>query len=156
MFRLKRLVLDLSVAAVVPLLTVWLYEFSNLAVLAAQGERVSMTVAGWIPLGVGGVSQNALSPFTKLAQVLLATGLLLPLSVLFSKAKLALSKAFVLTMVGAFLASTYWELLSQLSMIPMTVHVSVYLVATATVSFALLRRFMSPRQLNTRLAGPLA
>jgi hypothetical protein len=146
---------DLAVAAVVPLLTVWLYEFSNLAVLAAEGEQVSMTVEGWIPLGVAGVSVNALSPLTKLAQVLLATGLLIPLTVLVSRARLALARALILAMAGAFLASTYWELLSQLSMIPMAVHVSVYLAATATVSFALLRRFMSPRQLNNRLARPL-
>jgi hypothetical protein len=147
--RSKKIAADLVVTALVPLVAVWLYELSNMAVLSAQGASVSLTVAGWVPVGVAGVSSAAPSPLTKMAQILLSTGSLLPLTVLFSKAKLFLARAFLLSTAGAFLASTYWELLSLLTVVPMAVHLGIFLVATASISFALLKGFMGPRPLGT-------
>lgn len=147
----KKLALEIAVVAILPFLAVWLYEISNVIALSIQGENVSLTVAGWIPVGVAGVSQGTLSPVTKVVQVLLSTALLLPLFVLFSRSRFLIAKSFLVTMAGTFIASTYWELLSQLTVVPMAVHIGIFLTGTVAVSFLLLRELMAPRTLKASL-----
>ena len=148
----KRLIGDLAVTASLPFATVWLYEISNALVLSAQGESVSLAMSGLIPLGVAGVSQVLPSPLTKLAQVLLSAGLMIPLIFCLSRARLAIARAFAISMAGVFVVSIYWEWFSQLSDVPASVHTGVFLAGTAGVSFALLRTFSGPRYLRARVS----
>jgi hypothetical protein len=136
--RSKQLASDLAVSALVPFLALWIYEISNLVVLVTQGARVSLSVAGWIPLGVSGVSQGGLSPLTKVLQVVMATGLLLPLGTLFSREKLLIARTIVVSSVGVYLASGYWEILSLLTVVPMAVHTLVFVGGTSALSIILL------------------
>lgn len=116
-----------------------------------QGANVSLTVVGWIPIGVAGVSQGTLSPLTKVVQVMLATAFLSPLLVLFSKTRFPLAKDFTLAMVGVFVASTYWELLSQLTVVPMSVHIGIFLVGTLATSFLFIGKPMTSRNYRSRI-----
>jgi hypothetical protein len=142
--RSRRLPVDLVASALVPLLGVWTYEFSNLIVLAAQGVSVSFSMAGWIPLGVAGVSQNGLSPLTKVLQIALATGLLVPIWALFSKARLLAAETFLLSAVAIYLASAYWEMLSLLTIIPFAAHESLFVVGTGIVTITMLKKLVNP------------
>ena len=143
--------MELAIVAALPFLAVWVYEVSNMIALSIQGDQVSLTVAGWVPVGVAGVSQGALSPVTKVAQVLLCTSLLaLPFSLL-ARARFLVAKSFVLTTIAAFAASTYWELLSQLTVLSMAAHTAIFLAGTVTVSYLLIREFMVPRSMKARL-----
>jgi len=147
----KKLLIEFAVTAVLPFLAVWVYEISNMIALMVEGGQVSLTVAGWIPVGVAGVSQSTLSPLTKGAQILLSIGLLLPLYALFSRSRFRVAKAFLLTFVGTFIASAYWELLSQLTFEPMTVHMGIFVMGTVAISFMLLSELALPRSLRSRL-----
>jgi hypothetical protein len=140
--------LDLIASALVPLLAVWVYEVSNLVVLVAQGASVSISMTGWIPLGVAGVSQNGLSPLTKVFQIALATGLLVPIWALFSKARLLVAETFLLATLGVYLASAYWEMLSLLTVIPMAAHESLFVVGTGVITIVLLMELAYPLDLG--------
>jgi hypothetical protein len=142
--RFRTLFVDLGVSALVPLLALWGYELSNLIVMAAQGASVSFSLAGWIPLGVAGVSQNGMSPFTKVFQIALATGLLVPFWVVFSKARFSAAQIFLISMVGIYVASAYWEMLSLLTVIPMLAHETLFVAGTGAITLALLKKFASP------------
>jgi hypothetical protein len=98
--RTRLLSVDLVVSVLVPFLAVWVYEISNLIVMAAQGASVSLSMAGWIPLGVVGVSQGGLSPLTKVLQVVVATSVLVPVWALFSRTRLLVAETFLLSTVG--------------------------------------------------------
>jgi len=126
------------------LLAIWAYEISNLIVLAVQGVSVSLAMAGWIPIGVGGVSQGGVSPLTKVLQIALATGLLVPAWALFSKARLVVAETFVLSTLAIYLASAYWEMLSLLTILPMAVHESLFVAGTGVITIVLLRELPSP------------
>jgi hypothetical protein len=143
--------MELAQVVILPLLAIWLYEVSNMIVLMVQGVGVSLTTAGWVPVGVAGVSQATLSPLTKVAQVLLSAGLLSPLYVLFARARFLVAKSFLLATIAIFVASTYWELLSQIPYVPMTLHVGVFVMGTIAVSFLFLGGLMVPRSLKSRL-----
>jgi hypothetical protein len=147
----KKLAAEIALTAVLPFLAIWVYEISNMVAILVQGGQASLTVAGWIPVGVTGVSQGALSPLTKVVQILLATSLLAPLFALFSRAGFLVAKSFLLATAGTFVASTYWELLSQLTVEPMTVHVGIFLAGTAVLSFLLLRELAVPRNPRSSL-----
>jgi hypothetical protein len=56
--RSRSLTVDLVAAALVPFLSIWLYEACNWVVLAVQGYSVSVSTVGWLPLGVAGVSSG--------------------------------------------------------------------------------------------------
>lgn len=107
--------------------------------MAAQGASVSLSMAGWIPLGVAGVSQGALSPFTKIIQVAMATCLILPLGAMFSKKGLIIAESVVLSTVGIYLASSYWEMLSLLTVVPMALHTGIFIAGTCTLALVLAR-----------------
>jgi hypothetical protein len=128
----------MSVSALAPLVTVWAYEVSNLIVLVAQGATATLSLAGWIPLGVAAVSQVGLSPLTKLIQIVLATGMLLPIWAVLSRARLFVAKTFILAGVAIYLASAYWETLSLLTMIPMALHESLFIAGTGAIMASLL------------------
>jgi hypothetical protein len=133
------LAMDLALAAMVPFLSVWFYEISNLIVLAEQGYSVAISMFGLLPLGVAGVSTGVLSPATKVIQVVLALVPLLVLAKLFSKADLRIAEAFAISFVGVYFASMYWEMLSLLTTLPMAVHIGVFVVGTGCLSAFLLR-----------------
>ena len=151
MSRNKRLAIDLALTASMPILAIWIYEASNLAVLALQGARVTLAMSGWIPMGVAGVSQGAISPLTKPAQVLIAVSLLVPLAMCLSRTRLVVARAFLVSIAGVFVASAYWEWLSQLAYVSQSVHLAVFLATSGAVSFVLLRAFSNPRYLRARL-----
>jgi hypothetical protein len=136
--RYRRLVADLIVSAFVPFLAIWLYEMTNWMVLALQGYGVSLSMAGWIPLGVSAVTSSGPSLLTKVAQLAVAIGLLLPLKKLFSSARLPLAEALIVSSVGIYLASTYWEMLSLLAVLPLAIHVGIFIAGTGTSVLVLL------------------
>jgi hypothetical protein len=129
-FRTKRLLADLVVASFVPFLGIWLYEIGNWFALGIQGYDVSLSTAGWIPLGVSAVTSGMASPLTKGIQVVAAVGALMILRTLLSRSRLMIAEALVLSTMGIFLASVYWEMLSLLTFIPMAIHVGVFLFGT--------------------------
>jgi hypothetical protein len=133
-----------------PLVAIWLYEICNVLVLSVQGDTVSLTMNGWIPLGVAGVSTGVLSPLTKFAQVALATGTMIPLVACLTRARLAVSRALSISLIGVFVASTYWEFLSQLKSVPMSLHIGIFLGVTASISFGLLRGLSGAWHLRAR------
>jgi hypothetical protein len=143
-YRSKLLPVDLTVSVLVPFLALWVYEIANLIALAAQGDGVSLSVAGLIPLGVAGVSQGALSPLTKILQVAMATSLILPLGAMFSKKGLIIAETVVLSTVGVYLASSYWEMLSLLTVVPMTLHTGIFIAGTCTLALVLARELDRP------------
>lgn len=142
----KLVAADIAVSALVPILTVWVYEVSNLAVLAAQGVQATLNVGGFLPLGVAGVVQSGLSPLTKVAQVVLATAFILPFGLAFSRYRLQTAKTLVIASVGVFVASTYWEMLSLLSSVPMEVHTVIFIGGTCAITMLLLLGTDRPRQ----------
>jgi hypothetical protein len=148
----RQVAFDFILSASVPFLALWIYEISNFAVLAAQGSSVSLSMNGLLPLGVAGVSSVGLSPLTKILQVALAIAFILPLGAAFSKQRLFISMASVLSSVGIYLASAYWEMLSLLSTIPMSVHVGVFIAGTSAIAVILLRSLSRPLQFQYRLA----
>ena len=154
--RSKLLLVDLAVAASMPLLALWVYEITNLAVLAAQGDEVTLSIAGWIPLGVAGVSQGGLLPLTKVLQMGLAAGLILPLRWLFARSGLRVAETFVLSTLGVYLASAYWEVLSLVTTVSMEVHSGIFIAGTAVLAFALLWAFDDSRSIRTSSQPGLA
>jgi hypothetical protein len=151
--RSRSMPVDLIAAALVPFLTIWLYEIANWVVLAVQGARVSLSTVGWLPLGVAGVTSGGLSPLTKVFQIALAVGLLLPLWKLFSKARLWIADAFIISSVGIFLASAYWEMLSILTVLPMAIHTGIFIVGASATVFVLLHSSQVGRPRHVRNAS---
>ena len=129
---------DMVASASTPLLAVWLYEIANSIVLLVQGCTVTLSTAGLLPLGVAGVSSGGLSPFTKALQVLVAVIFMLPVGVFFSQKRLVIAETFVLSTVGIYLASAYWEMLSVLSGIPMVVHIGLFVAGADALTITLL------------------
>lgn len=132
---------DLFITALVPFFAIWLYEISNWIALVEQGYRASLTLAGWLPLGVAGTTTGSLSPLTKVIQVAVAIGILFPLGKLFSKIGLLIAETFILSTVGVYLASLYWESLFMLSVFPMVLHVGIFVAGACILQLLLLRRF---------------
>jgi hypothetical protein len=141
---------DLVVSASIPLLTLWLYEASNWVALTGQGYSVSFTMVGLLPLGVAGASTGAILPITKVIQLALAIGPLILGAKLLSRARLRVSEALAISFIGVYVASSYWEMLSLLDVLPMIVHVCVYISGTGLFSVLLLRLVRSDyvRQVN--------
>ena len=146
--RLKRVVIDLAASAAVPFLGIWAYEIANWIAMAAQGYPASLTVSGWLPLGVSAVSSGGISPLTKVIQVILAVAFLVPLGAVFGRARLPISRTLVVSMAGVFIASSYWEALSVADALPMAVHTAVFITGAGAMSFvtlwALDRRRLRP------------
>jgi hypothetical protein len=136
------------VSASVPFLAVWLYEVSNLIVLAGQGYGVSLSMAGWLPLGVAGVSSGGISLLTKGLQIIVAVGLILPLGFVFSRSRLLVAETFVVSTVGIYLASAYWELLSILTVVPVALHTGLFIAGTSVLVVVLLREVSWPRHVQ--------
>jgi len=143
-YRFKLLPVDLTVSVLVPFLALWVYEISNLIALASQGDGVSLTLSGLIPLGVAGVSQGALSPLTKILQIAMATGLILPFGIIFSKKGLIIAETVILSTLGVYLASSYWEMLSLLTEVPMALHTGIFIAGTCAVVLVLARELDRP------------
>ena len=141
----SRFFFDVGAAVCLPFVAIWLYEISNFAVLAAEGCTVSFTLAGWLPLGVTGVSAAAISPFTKVAQICMSVGLLLPLAAIFSKKGLVLARVTLVSAASVYIASAYWEFLSSLSALSMAAHTEIFVAGTSALSLVLLWRFGWPR-----------
>ena len=137
----RLLATDLAASALVPLVTIWVYEISNVAVLAAQGAQVTLSTAGLLPLGVAGIVQSGLSPLTKVFQVVLAVGAILPLVVAFSRSKLLIAETFVLSSLGVYVASIYWEMLSLLTTVPIAVHTTIFISGTSGLTVVILKKF---------------
>jgi len=146
--RAKSLSADLVASAAVPFVAVWVYEIANWLVLAAQGYVVSFSVTAGLPVGVAVVSAQGVSPLTKVFQVAISVGLLSPLAALFSRKGLFVAEAIVISTLGAYVASSYWELLSVLTVIPVAVHVLVFLAGTGILAAALLHALGQPRSLS--------
>jgi hypothetical protein len=138
--RSKLLAADLAVSALMPILALWIYEVSNLVVLVIQGAGVSLSMVGWIPIGVSGVTHGGLSPLTKVLQVIMAAGLLLPLGAFFSRERLLVAETFAVSTIGVYLASSYWEALSLLTVVPLAVHALVFIAGTSALAIVLLTR----------------
>ncbi len=133
------MLVDLLLSASVPLLAIWLYEFSNWLVLAQQGFTVSFSMAEWLPLGVAGASTGVLSPATKVLQVALALIPMVIFARVLSRAELRGAEAFAVSFVGVYLASSYWEMLSLLTTLPMVDHIGAFVLGTGGLSALLLR-----------------
>jgi hypothetical protein len=124
--------------------------------LTLQGYGVSLSMAGWIPLGVSAVTSTGPSPLTKVVQLAVAIGLLLPLKKLFSSARLPLAEALIVSSAGICLASTYWEMLSLLTVLPIAFHIGVFIAGTGASVLVLLHgsQIGRPRPVrNTLLAA---
>ena len=145
MSRPRLTIADIVVSALIPYLALWLYEASNWVTLAAQGYSVSFTMAGLLPLGVVGVSTGGPLPATKVIQLVLAIGPLACSAMLLSRANLRIAEAFAVSFIAVYFASAYWEMLSLLVVLPMAVHVGVFVVGTGCLSVLLLRAFMADR-----------
>lgn len=150
----RPLAIDVTVSTSVPFLAVWLYEISNVIVLTAQGFSVSLSTDGLLPLGVAGVSSGEPSPFTKGLQIGFAIVMLLPAWFAFSKKRLIISESFVLSTVGVYLASAYWEMLSLVSAFPMMVHVGLFIAGTSAIALALHRGMSRDLQLRHGSSTP--
>jgi hypothetical protein len=153
----SKLLVDSMVSAFVPFLAIWLYESSNLVVLAEQGYSVTFSMVGLLPLGVAGASTGGLSPATKAIQVVLALVPLVIFAKLLSKADLRIAEAFAISFVGVYFASIYWEMLSLLTMLPMAGHIAIFVVGTGCLSSTLLRvtRFDRPKPASRMTIGSL-
>jgi len=147
MRRPRDILLDVIASILVVLLALWVYEIANAIVLVCQGFSVSFNLMGPVPLGVAGSSIESLSPWTKILQVPIAMGLLLPAGVVLSKKELPAAKAFLIASLGIYLASVYWEALSSLSMVPMDIHTCLYLAGTGALTTVLLRKLGPPLHL---------
>lgn len=147
MLRLRLTLPDAIASALVLFLALWAYEASNVIVLVWQGFDVSLNFLGPLPLGVAGSSMASISPWTKVLQVGIALGMVLPLGVVLSRRKLPAAKAFWIATVGVYLASVYWEMFSSLSMVSMDIHTDIYLVGTGTITLVLLRKLGRPLRL---------
>jgi hypothetical protein len=141
----RRFALDLAAAAAVPFLSVWLYEISNLIILAAEGCTVSITVAGLLPIGVAGVSVGVISPATKILQVAVSLGLILPAAAIFTRTRLFFARASVVLSASVYVASAYWELLSSLSVLSMAAHTEIFVAGTCMLSLAFLWGMARPK-----------
>jgi hypothetical protein len=96
-------------------------------------------VVGILPLGVAGASTRAILPITKVIQLTLAMGPLVLGAKFLSRARLRVSEALAISFIGVYVASSYWEMLSLLNVLPMIVQVGVYISGTALLSVLLLR-----------------
>jgi len=137
-------------AASVPFLAVWLYEGCNAAVLVMQGCSVSLSMAGWLPAGVSGVSSATLSPLTKILQMALSTGLLLPLWAFLSRKRFVVAEAAVISTLAIYLASGYWEMLSTLPGVSLGLHTAIFMAGAGAVSIFLLRELGWASRLESR------
>jgi hypothetical protein len=149
----KLLSVDFAVSATIPLLGVWLYEISNFTVLAAQGYSVTISMSGWIPIGVAGASTGVLSPLTKIFQIAISVGLLIPLWTFFSKTRLIVAETLVITTASIYLASAYWEMLSTLASVPLPVHTGMFIAGTTAIALLMLRMFDRPRLFSKRVTS---
>jgi hypothetical protein len=155
LFQNWRRTLDILASALVIFLSVWVYEISNAIVLAAQGFSISFNVAGPVPLGVAGSSWVTLSPWTKLLQIAIAIGLLLPIGVVFTKKRLHFAVALLISTIAIYAASAYWEMLSSLTVIPLAIHTGIYVAVTGTLTLALLWNLSRPLDLWYRPESPV-
>lgn len=150
----KRLAADLAASAALPFLAIWLYEGANWLAVEGQGYPVTLTVSGWLPLGVSVVSSGGISPLTKALQVVLAVSFLVPFGLLFGKAGLSVSKTLLVSMAGVFIASGYWEMLSAANTIPATVHTIIFAASASAMSFVTLWALDRPRRLHPTVGVP--
>ena len=150
----RRLAADLAASAAVPFLAIWVYEVANWIAMACQGYPATLTVSGWLPIGVSAVSSAGVSPWTKALQVVLAISFLVPLGSLFGRARLSVSKALVVSTAGVFIASSYWEMLSAANPVPATLHTVMFAAGAGTMSFVTLWAFDRTRRLHLTVGVP--
>lgn len=146
--------MDLAVSAAVPFLAIWLYEGANWIAAAGQGDSVSFTISGLLPLGVAAVSTGGISPLTKVLQVVIAVSLLVPFAVIFGRMKFLVSRSLIVSTGGVFVASSYWEMLSTGSPTSATLHTIIFVAGAGAMSFITLWAVDRQRRFNPALDLP--
>ncbi len=116
-------VLDFALLPVLLYLSLWIYELSNYVVMALSGYQGTLIVQGFLPAGFVAVGQGA-SPFilAKPLQVLMATGIVLPLYLGLRRTRMSLSLLASASIMAIYLSTFYWELLSLVGPLPLVLH----------------------------------
>jgi hypothetical protein len=118
--------------------------------LAAFGANPSFMWAGFLPAGVAAVtSEGASLGGAKIIQIMLCTA---PTLIAFAGAGrrgLGLTRITLRGLLGIYVTSAYWEMLSLTSYVPMMLHETVYIGLSIAAALAL------PRSIS-RLSGMLA
>ncbi len=122
-------VLDVALLPVLLFLSVWIYELSNYAVMTLGGYQGTLIVQGVLPAGLVAVGQgSAPFVFAKPLQVLMATGLVLPLYLGLRRTRMHLSLLASASIMAIYLSSFYWELLSLVGPLPLPIHETLFTV----------------------------
>jgi len=108
-----RIILDLLLAGLLLYIGVWVYELVNWASLTLVGFQSTLSLSGFFPSGVLGVSaaQGDLA-LTKPIQIAMSVSIVLPLLFLLRGYDLPATKLTIIGTVSAYFATVFWEALS--------------------------------------------
>ena len=114
-----------SVAAV--FLSVWLYEIGNWVSLTAAGAKVSFAWGGVLPVGVFAVTDGG-SGFlgAKLLQVGMIVSVTLAALILLRNREFRLTSMTLGGLLGIYVSSVYWEVLSLNAYVPIALNETIY------------------------------
>ncbi len=131
---------DLAVGITALYLSVWLYEASNWISLTAAGGKAIFLWSGILPAGVASVTTGG-SDFAiaKLLQVGICVALALPTFMTVRRRGLPFASVTLASIVGLYITSVYWEMLSLASLMPVGLHELSYVALSIGATAVLMR-----------------
>ena len=127
--------------------SVWIYEISNYLAMSLGGAQASLVIQGFLPVGVMAASANAGNFLVKSVQVLISVSILLALFVGIKGRATPLTRLTTIGMVSVFMASSYWEALDLLGVVPLAIHEAIFVALICCIMYILSRLLSGKREI---------
>ncbi|MEM0117506.1 MAG: hypothetical protein QXV32_03590 [Conexivisphaerales archaeon] len=126
--------------------SVFVYELSNYLTFIAFGLTPTVSWSSLLPSGVAASgSCGSCITLLKPVQVILSMLLISPTYLAIRRFDTRLAKFCMLGVASIYLASIYWEALSFLASVPVSVHQLLFVAATSATMMVLVRTIQSER-----------
>jgi hypothetical protein len=138
----RHTVVDLSLSVVVLYASFWIYEFGNYVSLMLTSANVSLATWGVLPVGtVALFTGHSMMPtwLAKVLQVILSASLMLLIARRARASRFELLEGATICILSIFLASVYWESLTEVSVLSYGAHELLYVAAAVALQVGLMR-----------------
>lgn len=123
-------------------MSLWIYEISNYVALSLLGlKQVTLIINTYYPLAASAVAPgDATTPLAlaKPIQVLLSTMWLYAIYIYCKTKQMTVMGYASITLLAAFLASSYWEALGLITYLGLATHLTLFGILTLSTMFTIL------------------
>jgi hypothetical protein len=120
-------------------LSVWMYEIGNWVSLTISGARATILMVGILPRGVVGLPAGGTDfGCVKLIQIIICVEAAFVALMLVRRGNLPFTRVTIVSIVGIYITSAYWEMLSLTAFVPILLHESIYIGLSLVTSVVLL------------------